>query len=829
MRFKKLLFASFLLFGAGIYAQQTFPPNEVIIGKLIGKTIPLRDFATKDEDLTRRIKDIKVVQNNPRYHEQVNANSLPLGFDQTVQKSFGNIQTMALEQNFIGASASESGFVPPDPTGAVGPNHYVHAVNSIIKIFDKTGNLLVGPVALGTFLGIASNSGDPIVLYDQLADRWFVSEFGSGNNSLAIGVSETGDPTGAYNVYQYTFGSFPDYPHYSVWHDAYYLSANIGTANKVYAVERDVMLAGGPSPKIVGFPLPGMVQNNNTVLSPEPANLLGTNFPPDVPGYITYLQDDGWAGVTFDHLKVWEIVLDWVTTGNSTISAPLEIPTAPFNSVFAPFGSGDVQQPGTNQKIDMIGGVISYSPNYRSFADHNSWVITFNTDIDNNDTSGIRWIELRNDASNPWTIFQEGTYAPADGNSRFMGSAGMDAAGNIGLAFNVASATLKAAIRYTGRFDGDPLGQMTVVETEIFQGPGVQTFTNRFGDYSHLTLDPNNFTFWHTAEYFSSNNNWRTQIASFSLFGGFAKDVGVNALIQPVDGVLTNAETVEISIRNYGNDTQTNIPVQLRVDGNLIASETFPGSITSGNTANYTFAQTVDLSNPGQTYSIEVRTNLADDEFPANDPFTKDVTNLVANDVGATAITAPVSGPGLGIETITATIKNFGAAPQANFDVQYVVNGSAPVIENFPGPINPDQEVSYNFAQTADFSAPGIYTVTVKTSLSGDFDPTNDPVTKEIENTTLGVDDFSVKNEGLIIIDKGNKLYEVSYETTYIGPTYLAVYNMTGQQLKIKMIDKIDNAYKARLDMSEVASGTYIVKIGGTQNNVFKIGRIIVE
>lgn len=829
MRFKKLLFATFLLFGAGIYAQETFPPNEVIIGKLIGKTIPLRDFATKEEDLTRSIKDIKVVQNNPRYHEQVNPNSLPIGFDQTVQKTFGNIQTLALEQNFIGASASESGFVPPDPTGAVGPNHYVHAVNSIIKIFDKTGNLLVGPVALGTFLGIASNSGDPIVLYDQLADRWFVSEFGSGNNSLAIGVSETGDPTGAYNVYQYTFGSFPDYPHYSVWHDAYYLSANIGTANKVYAVERDVMLAGGPSPKIVGFPLPGMVQNNNTVLSPEPANLLGTNFPADVPGYIVYLQDDGWSGVTFDHLKVWEIELDWVTTGNSTISAPLEIPTAPFNSVFAPFGTGDVQQPGTNQKIDMIGGVISYSPNYRSFADHNSWVITFNTDIDNNDTSGIRWIELRNDASNPWSIFQEGTYAPADGNSRFMGSAGMDAAGNIGLAFNIASATLKAGIRYTGRFDGDPLGQMTVVETEIFQGPGVQTFTNRFGDYSHLTLDPNNFTFWHTAEYFSSNNNWRTQIASFSLFGGFAKDVGVNALIQPEDGVLTNAETVEISIRNYGNDTQTNIPVQLRVDGNLIASETFPGSITSGNTANYTFSQTVDLSNPGQTYSIEVRTNLAGDEFPANDPFTKNVTNLVANDVGATAITAPVSGPDLGIETITATIKNFGAATQANFNVQYVVNGSAPVIENFPGPINPDQEVNYNFTQTSDFSAPGIYTVTVQTLLNADFDPTNNAVTKDIENTTLGVDDFSVKNEGLIIIDKGNKLYEVSYETTYIGPTYLAVYNMAGQQLKIKMIDKIDNAYKARLDMGEVASGTYIVKIGGTQNNVFKIGRIIVE
>lgn len=972
MNLKKLLFATLLLFGFGVYSQNTFPPDEVIVGTFVGKTIPLRDFVTKEEDLNLSIKEIKVVQNRSRYREQVNMDALPRGLDKTVQKNFGAVQTMAIEQNFIGASSSESGFVPPDPTGAVGPNHYVHAVNSIVKIFDKTGALLVGPVSLGAFLGIGTNSGDPIVLYDQLADRWFVSQFGSSGNSLAIGVSETNDPTGAFNVYQYTFGNFPDYPHYSVWHDAYYLTANIGTTNKVYAVERDVMLAGGPNPKIVGFPLPGMIQNTNTVLSPEPANLLGTTFPADVPGYITYLQDDGWSGVTFDHLKVWEIELDWVTTSNSTISAPLEIPTAPFNSVFAPFGTGDVQQPGTGQKIDMIGGVISYAPNYRSFADHNSWVITFNTDIDGNDTSGIRWIELRNDDVNPWSIFQEGTYAPADGNSRFMGSAGMDAAGNIGLAFNVASSTLKASIRYTGRFDGDALGEMTVAETEIIEGAGVQTFTNRFGDYSHLTLDPDNFTFWHTAEYFSSNNNWRTQIAAFTLSGGFTADVGINALIQPVNGILTNAETVEVSIRNFGSADQANIPLELRVDGNLVASETFAGNVAAGDVATYTFTQTVDLSNTGQTYSIEVRTNLAGDEFPANDPFTKEITNLLANDVGPTEITSPVSGSGLGNETITATIKNFGASTQSNFSVQYTINGGTPVIENFTGPIDSEEEVNYSFAQTADLSELGTYTIAVTTSLGTDGNSANDTVTSEVENIlcqptadcsfgdgfqlfsvaeinnpsacegygdftnlvanlapsstnqltvttgygdqyikvwidynddstftanevvvnnyviapgqgsgtytetmdlvvpagatigehrmraksnwdapvpadaceesdfgetedytanigTLGVDDFSVRNGELIITSENNKDFDINFLTAYNGVAYLAVYNMLGQQLKIKMLNKMGDSFKARLDMSEAASGVYLVKIGGPNTKAFKTSRIIVK
>ena len=973
MKLKILLLGASLLIGSLAFSQETFPPDQIVVGTFMGETVPLRDFVVKEEEQGLNIKNIRVVQNGSRYREKVNADALPNGIDQNVQRDFGQLRTSrGIEQNFVGASSSESGFVPPDPTGAAGPNHYVHAVNSIVKIFSKNGTLLVGPVSLGQFLGIGSNSGDPIVMYDQLADRWFVSEFGSLNNSLAIGVSTTSDPTGTYNVYQYTFGSFPDYPHYTVWHDAYYMTANIGTANKAYAVERDVMLAGGASPRILGFSLPGVVWNNNTVISPEPANLLGTTYPPGVPGYVTYLQDDGWSGVSYDHLKVWELKLDWVNTANSTISQPLEIPTDPFDSVFAPFGTGDVKQPGTSQKIDMIGGIISYAANYRSFGSHNSWVITFNTDIDGNDTSGIRWIELRNDASNPWTIFQEGTYAPADGHSRFMGSAGIDAAGNIGLAFNIASATLKAGIRYTGRFDGDPLGQMTVAETEIFQGSGVQTYTNRFGDYSHLTMDPDNFTFWFTAEYFPSNNNWRTQIASFTLSSGFAKDVGVNAIIQPENGTLTNAETVEISIRNFGSAAQAGIPLQLRVDGNLVASETYTGSIAGGATANYSFTQKVDMSTPGKTYTIEVKTALSGDEFPANDAYTKDVTHLLSKDVGAIAITAPVSGYGLGNETITATIKNFGASTQSNFTVQYTINGGAPVVETFAGPIAAEQEMSYSFAQKGDFSALGTYIIKVSTSLAGDTNPSNDSVTETIQHVlcqpnmdcsfgdgfrlvsiaeinnpsgcegyadftnlvanlapgstndltlttnygsqyvkvwidynddsiftpdevvvdniviapgqgagtytittdltvaagaaigphrmrfksnwnspvpndaclktdfgetedytanigTLGVDDFTIRNSELIITTKDNDQFEVDFRTKFDGQTYLAVYNMLGQQLRIKMLDKSGDSYKANLDMSALSSGVYLVRVGSPDATAYKTGRIIVK
>jgi len=718
-----------------VEAQNIERASSVAYGQFVRKTMPLRDFPTVTPQ-EYRINEITIIENNLRANEKVNQQAYPQdGIDPLRQRDFGGIARMPIEENFDGLNNNEGGgFTPPDPSGAAGPNHYLNAVNVAIKIFDKQGNTLAGPTMLGTFLGSPSNSGDPIILYDHLADRYFVSEFGTGNSFL-VGVSDSPDPTGAYNVYQFNLDAFPDYPHYSVWHDGYYVTANKFSGNTTYVMDRAAMIAGDPNPAIVGFNLPGVVNNNNTVFSPEPANLTGVDFPPGAPGYIVYLQDDGWGGgIANDHLKVWEISMDWNNPSNSSISQPFEIPTDPFDSVFAPFGTGDVAQPGTNQKIDMIGGIISYAANYRSFGGHNSWVITFNVDVDGNDTSGIRWVELRNSGTGPWSLYQEGTYAPADGHSRFMGSAAMDAAGNIGMGFNIASATLPAGIKYTGRYDGDPLGQMTVAEASIVEGIGVQTFSNRFGDYSHLTMDPDNFTFWHTAEYFTANNAWRSRVAAFTLSSGFNADIGVSNISQPNNGLLTANETVEVSIRNFGLSAQSNFPVELYLDGNLMATETFTGTLNSNEALPFTFNQTVDLSTSGQTYILEAKTNLTGDEFSANDDYIKQVRHLLANDVGVAEITAPSSGSGLGFETLTVTLENFGALTQTNFDVTYTVNSGAPVTETFTGTLESEQSVNFSFTQQLDLTALGPYEITVSTALSGDQDSTNDSVSTTVTN-----------------------------------------------------------------------------------------------
>jgi hypothetical protein len=619
MKKNYLLLAVFLFSVSLGFAQNSFPPVSVAEGVFLGETMPLRDFPTVEptDGIPQNLREIPM---NNRNAGRLNQNALPEGPDPLIQGATNFTESVNILQNFDGATVSEGQAIPPDPSGAAGPNHYVHAVNLVVKIFDKTGNLLAGPTFLGSFLQSGNNSGDPIVMYDQLADRFFVSQFKPSTNALVIGVSTSPDPTGSYYLYQFPLNSFPDYPHYSVWPNAYFLTAN-KSGQTTYALERDKMLIGAPSPQITGFSLPGGISNPTTVFSPEPANLLGTDYPANVPGYIIYLQDDAWsASIAFDHLKIWSIDLDWDNSGNSSISAPEIIPTAPFDSFLFPFGSGDISQPGTGQRIDAISGVISYMANYRSFPTHNSFLVNFNVDLGST-TAGIRWIELRNVGNGPFALFQEGTWTLNDGESRFMGSTSMDEDGNIGLAYNRGSSVNNVDIAYTGRLVTDPPGTMTIAETPIISSGGVQSNTNRFGDYAQMTMDIDNRTFWHTAEYFSSNNFWRTRIASFKIKADLTNDVGVYNFADPFLPPFTSSENVQVSLYNFGTSAQSNFDIELYLDGNLVATETFTGTLAAQSSATYTFTQSIDIGTPGVEYVVEARTVLAGDEYSDNDEF----------------------------------------------------------------------------------------------------------------------------------------------------------------------------------------------------------------
>ena len=148
MKFKNLLFALALVMCGSLFAQDTFPPTDILTGVYKGITIPLRDFPTFVRSEHGNLQTMIVIPNESNTTQEPNTTTTVI---QNLQTEPGVLVAQPIEQNFIGVSQNESGFLPPDPTGAVGPDHYVHSVNSLVKIFDKTGNLLLGPVSLSNF------------------------------------------------------------------------------------------------------------------------------------------------------------------------------------------------------------------------------------------------------------------------------------------------------------------------------------------------------------------------------------------------------------------------------------------------------------------------------------------------------------------------------------------------------------------------------------------------------------------------------------------------------------------------------------------------------
>jgi hypothetical protein len=667
---------------------------------------------------------------------------LPIGKDPLLDLSNENVK-IPTKEPIITWDAAFDNSTPTDPTGAVGPSHFVNAWNTAFRVWDKEGNPLTPAASLAN-IWEGEDDGDPIVMYDKFADRFIITQFtgagwGSTGPGFLIAISEGNDPVNdEWYTYEYLIDAFPDYPKYSVWSDAYYITANknsgsASTSNVVYALERDKIISGDSTAQIVGFPLPDIVTNG--FYSPLGFNVNGPELPATGNAPIIYLQDDSWEGVSTDHLNVWNINVDWDSTENSTISDPQEIDTEAFDSVFNGGSFNNLAQP-SGPDIDALQATIMYMAQYRKFENYNATVLNFVVDLDNDDSrAGIRWFELRqdNDSAN-WSIFQEGTYEQPDGHSAFCGGIAMDSIGNIGLAYSVVSETQSVSIRYTGRYAGDPMGQMTLSEGVIEEGVANDPST-RYGDYGQMTLDPSDdVTFWHIAEYFDENDRVN-KVGAFKLAPEFNIDAGVIALLEPGDGSLSANETISIMLRNFGSDTIWNIPVSYQIDGGTAVSETYADTLLPTQSAPFSFTQTADLSSVGQAYEIKAYTSYEGDEDLGNDTLISTVNHLLANDIGVSNILEPVSGENLSLMNVSIMIRNFGSATQSDFEVSYQLDTNAPVSETVSGSIESLDSLEYTFATQVEITAFGEYSIQAYTSLDEDADLSNDSAVVTVEFT----------------------------------------------------------------------------------------------
>lgn len=549
-----------LFFGLTVFSQSddykrtVHKPEKVVKATYFEKTMPLRDIAPIIPGERKRAWKNDLVGNatieNPPFDLEV-----PENLDVVDAVVHGNAQR---DEDYwplrsVMGLGNVNGVFPPDTEGDVGPDHYFLMINSSFAIYSKEGIKLYGPADNSTlwdgFPGpwSSTNDGDPIVVYDEGADRWFASQFAVHTNDGSfwelVAISETGDPLGAWYRYAFEFNYFNDYPKFGVWHNAYLgtfnyfnSSATSYVGGGAVALERDAMLAGDPDARMIVFPI------SNSKYGILPADYDGTPPPSDEPAWFAHINRTG-----NKQLEIWKADINWNNPGSSTYSMQNSLVVEGFNA-----SVGSIPQPGTTQTLDAIGGQLMFRLQYRNFGDYSTLVA--NHTVTANARASIRWYELRKTTTN-WSIYQQGTWQP-DNDFRWMGSIAMNANGNIAVGYSVSSSTTYPSIRYAGRTANAPLGQFNIPETTIVEGTSSQTNVNRWGDYSTMSIDPtDDSTFWY-AQMYRLGSNWRTQFASFNFAPGVAPEVdaGVDQ-VMCIDQTTIETKATAIAVQSVEWET----------------------------------------------------------------------------------------------------------------------------------------------------------------------------------------------------------------------------------------------------------------------------------
>jgi hypothetical protein len=419
---------------------------------------------------------------------------------------------------------------PPDTNGDAGPVYYIQTINTAVGVYRKSDGFRVAQFPFNALMGQGhfgnlcdtNNYGDPVVLYDTFEDRWILTDFAfqlSGNDVVnppgsyqCFAVSKTGDPvSGGWNFYSInTAGGFGDYPKFGIWPDGLYMSANMfdykwsGSFQKprLYALNKAQMYAGRPTIQVVSFDAP----DYEFTILPANARLQVGAPPAGSPNYCAVI----WNYTTT--VSLYKFHVDWNKTYQSSFTGPF------YSSASTSWTDPPYSVPALNgSSLDTVSVELMAQNQYTNQNGVES-VWLSHTVAGAGATAAPRYYQVNVTGGGvAASTAQAFTHAPDATMNRFMSSLAVDRAGDMAIGYSTSSATSYPAIKYAGRLATDPPNSLPQTEVSLIDGTGSQTSTNRWGDYSAMTLDPDGCRFWYTNMYYATTGlNFLTRIGAFA-------------------------------------------------------------------------------------------------------------------------------------------------------------------------------------------------------------------------------------------------------------------------------------------------------------------------
>jgi hypothetical protein len=674
--------------------EKPLKPSVIGVGVFHGLSQPLRDAPVLSDDDWAKMETDALKPRNEELQDRsypFAATALPRGDDPVWQKKDGTTQPPRAP--IVNFSGQTSPYYPSDANGTVGPNHYMQTINCVYAIYNKSGTLVAGPSNMNTlFTGVTGatyNDGDPVVLYDEMADRWVACEFSiSGSNDyMLMAVSQTNDPTGSWYRYSFDVDDMPDYEKISVWPDGYYMGVNNSASGKkdIYVFQRAQMLTGGTA-QFVGFDNAYRPTTVDGFMCVPPVDNDGTAAPAGSPGLFITMNDDAIGGGS-DQLWIYQLAVNWTTPASSTFTRSQQLAVPSFDSNFGT-NWDNISQP-TSQKLDAIPQVIMNAPQYRNFGTYQTIVCCHTVDVDATNHAGIRWYELRN-TSGTWVLRQSGTYSP-DANSRWMGSIRLNGQNEIGLGYSVSSTTVYPSIRYTGQSStayATGAGTLDLAEQTIVAGTTAQASYNRWGDYAAISVDPvDSKTFWFTTQYGGSR---QTKIASFQVAAAPATPdlITQTPAATPTSIIQGGTTTATCTVKNQGGASAvaSNLKYYLSTDATYSSGDVLLGtdavaSLAAAGTASLNKVLTIPSATTVGSYYILFFAD-ADAAVTESDE-TNNVGSVLISVTSATGspdlivqspATSPASVVAGATTTASCTVKNQGTAVAVASNLKYYLS-----------------------------------------------------------------------------------------------------------------------------------------------------------